>query len=199
MTMESDGPLGWSDDGDEFPGVDDVDTTDLSQPDPPHDGAHDSGTPAGDDDAEPEGPDASDDQDESLELRDLADEPQSDDESDDQPPAEPEATSDPVPGSDPDADPVADDPSWASQDPFPPSLELDQPPEPVDGFPWTDPQALGDAPDNGDRPGDAAQPASADDLYSYDGQQPPDNGDAWENLQRSEDPATSTLARFWSR
>lgn len=204
--MDSDGPLGWSDDGEEFNGVDDVDTTDLNQPEPAHDDGNDPGTPPGDDATEPDGPeesDAADDQNQSLEFDDLADDPEPDDDNANPDPGDteatddvPDATADPVPGADPDADPVADDPSWTSQDPFPPALNLDEPPEPVDGFPWTDPQALGDAP--ADTSTDDPQQPPVDDLYAYDGQQPPDNGNPWDALQRSEDPATSSLARFWS-
>lgn len=214
--MESDGPLGWSDDGEEYNGVDDVDTTDLSQPDPAHDGANEPEPPPGDDADDPEEPEESDaagSANESLEFDDLAadspgdeDSPGTDagdDHTNDGDPADapdnsndPDASTDPVPGSDPDADPVADDPSWTSQDPFPPALNLDQPPEPVDGFPWSDPQSLGDEP-VGD-PADDPQQPPAEDLFAYDGQQVPDNGDAWDALQRSEDPATSSLARFWS-
>ncbi len=50
----------------------------------------------------------------------------------------------------------------------------------------------------GDPAGDAGSPP-VDDLYAYDGGQPPADGtDAWGNLAGSEDPATSSLARFWS-
>jgi hypothetical protein len=105
-----------------------------------------------------------------------------------------------VPGTDPDVDPMADDDAWHA-DPFPQSLDLDQP-EPVDGMPWSDPALLGDS--GGDPLGDPAVPHGDGappiaELYEYDGGQPPaDGSDPWQSLSNSEDPATSSLARFWS-
>lgn len=104
---------------------------------------------------------------------------------------------DPAPGIDPDADPLADDESW-QRDPFPQALDLDAP-EPVDGMPWSDPSVLGE--EGGELPSatagaEGSPPAS--DLYAYDGSEPPaDGSDPWGSLSRSEDPATSSLARFW--
>lgn len=110
-------------------------------------------------------------------------------------------TTDPVVGTDPDADPLGDDPSWQS-DPFPDALDLDQPPEPVDGMPWSDPSLLGDADAAplGDPGAGFDDPPPVSDLYAYDGMPAPaDAGSAaWGSLGGSEDPATSSLARFWS-
>lgn len=108
---------------------------------------------------------------------------------------------DPVPGTDPDLDLVGDDPDWAAEDVFPPQLEIGEPPEPVDGFPWSDPAVLGEQHDLSvqDPGGPAAQPGgSAGDLFDYDGQSVPDGVDPWQALAGSDDPATSSLARFWA-
>lgn len=106
---------------------------------------------------------------------------------------------DPVPGTDPDRNWLTDDPAWAA-DPFPPALEFDHPPEPVDGWPWSDPTLLGVAdmpalpePDIGYPPG---PPVS--DLYAYDAAEPQPGDDSWASLAGSDDPATSSLARFWA-
>jgi hypothetical protein len=105
-----------------------------------------------------------------------------------------------VPGTDPDVDPMTDDDAWHA-DPFPETLDLDQP-EPVDGMPWSDPALLGDSGgeplgDPGAPHGDGTPPIA--ELYEYDGGQPPaDGSDPWQSLSGSEDPATSSLARFWA-
>jgi hypothetical protein len=100
----------------------------------------------------------------------------------------------PLFGADPDLHPLAD--AGLSEDqPFPPALDLD-PPEPIDGYPWTDPAVLGHDllppvdPDSG-----GPDPA---DLFDYAGEQPPADGDPWSALLASPDPATSALARWWS-
>ena len=121
----------------------------------------------------------------------LADEPVTEDVSDN--------LVDAVPGTDPDADPLADEPEWQS-DPFPEALQLEAPPEPVDGMPWSDPSLLG-GPDTEPLSDpttgvDASPPVS--ELYEYDGTTPDAEGaDAWRTLAGSDDPATSSLARFW--
>jgi hypothetical protein len=80
-------------------------------------------------------------------------------------------------------------------DDFPPPLDLGHtPPEPVDGYPWSDPQVLGDAPTSGQPSVEGGAPP--DDLLAYSGMQPPD-GDVWSALLGSDDPATSSLARWW--
>ncbi|MEH1126702.1 hypothetical protein [Micromonospora sp. CPCC 206061] len=102
---------------------------------------------------------------------------------------------DPPVGADPDLDPAAD---HDSQPVFPPALDLDPPPEPVDGYPWADPTTLGEAP--------LADPVAANnaapdpnDLASYAAEDIPAGADPWTALTASEDPATSSLARWWSQ
>jgi hypothetical protein len=108
----------------------------------------------------------------------------------------------PVGGTHPDLDPVGDHPSW-SDDPFPPQLELGEQPEPVDGFPWSDAAVLGDEHDTGATADQTAgyQPAfdqpPAGDLVAYDAHDVPPGEDPWHALAGSDDPATSSLARFW--
>jgi hypothetical protein len=97
-------------------------------------------------------------------------------------------------GTDPDLHPLADA-GLGEDQPFPPALDLD-PPEPIDGYPWVDPGILG----HGvlpplDPAGGGPDPA---DLFEYAGERPPADGDAWSALLASPDPATSTLARWWS-
>jgi hypothetical protein len=110
-------------------------------------------------------------------------------------------------GADPDLDHTADDAAWhGADDPFPPDLHLAAP-EPVDGFPWSDPSSLGDADghdsddylrmlDGGHDTGGSATAAA--DLAQYEGIDVPAGSDAWSTLIGSEDPATSTLARWWA-
>jgi hypothetical protein len=109
-------------------------------------------------------------------------------------------------GTDPDLDHHADHADWHDDNPFPPGLDIHAP-EPVDGFPWSDPSALGDgaAPDDYTHDyshlvntGDEGGPAHAADLAQYDGVEVPPGTDAWTHLLGSEDPATSALARWWS-
>lgn len=115
-----------------------------------------------------------------------------------------------LPGVDPDRDPHADDAEWS--DPrFPDTLDLVNPPEPVDGYPWSDPDGLGDPPGGVDDPtthgGHWRQP-TANELASFDGLAPGGDdaaaGDSvsprevWDTLLRSEDPATGALARWWA-
>src|SRR5262249_41294027 len=61
-------------------------------------------------------------------------------------------------GAGPEVDPGADAAAWHDDTPFPPELDLTDPPEPVDGYPWSDPSALG--PD-GAAPDDYAQALDA--------------------------------------
>lgn len=104
-------------------------------------------------------------------------------------------------GADPDL-PAESHPGWL-EGYFPPALELDTRPEPADGYPWTDPAALGDP--QGYQPGGEhaalTSTAAADpgDLLSYAGMAaPPPGVDPWAALLGSDDPATSALARFWA-
>jgi hypothetical protein len=80
---------------------------------------------------------------------------------------------------------------------FPPPLDLPDRPEPIDGYPWSDPDALGDPSGTWwPEPVDASPPA--DDLLSYAAMDPPGAGvDAWAALLDSDDPAVSALARWW--
>jgi hypothetical protein len=100
-------------------------------------------------------------------------------------------------GTDPDVDSHADDTGWYDHD-FPPSLELEHVPEPVDGYPWSDPNVLGHeiSESTGDlHSGYGAPPAS--DLFEYAGLDGHPDGDAWAHLYGSDDPATGALARWW--
>jgi hypothetical protein len=85
----------------------------------------------------------------------------------------------------------------AYQDPadvFPPTVEVGELPEPVDGFPWIDPATLG-APDLAGH--DTLPPVDPHELAEYAGTEIPEGADPWTVLAASDDPATSTLARFW--
>ncbi|GGM37977.1 hypothetical protein ACFFX1_15875 [Dactylosporangium sucinum] len=109
-----------------------------------------------------------------------------------------EAAEDPVFGVDPDVDAGADDPAWHDV-PFPAELHLEDPPEPVDGFPWTDVDVIGGPQEAEFDPAvGPGEPAQAADLADYDGSGVPDGGDPWSLLLGSEDPATSSLATFWA-
>jgi hypothetical protein len=103
-----------------------------------------------------------------------------------------------VVGADPDVDATADDPGW--HDPsFPPPLDWDHVPEPVDGFPWSDPDVLGHEPVQPAGQLDAGYgPPPAGDLFEYAGMDAPTDGDAWSHLLGSDDPATGALARWWA-
>jgi hypothetical protein len=95
-------------------------------------------------------------------------------------------------GVDPDA--LAGAYEWAEPE-FPPSLDLGELPEPVDGAPWSDPELLGAGPLS--PLVDTAGPDVAD-LYGYAGLDQPAGGDPWAALAGAEDPATSALARWWA-
>jgi hypothetical protein len=109
-------------------------------------------------------------------------------------------------GADPDLDPHVDDGTWA--DPvFPAALSLADRPDPIDGYPWTDPGLLGADPhtgadDGAGAPDPAQDPVAQDlaayDLAAYDGTALPAGADAWSLLRDSSDPATSALARWWA-
>jgi hypothetical protein len=104
---------------------------------------------------------------------------------------------DPPVGADPDVDPRADD-DW--HDPtFPPALDLADAPEPVDGYPWSDADLLG-AGFDGDPAGHfeaSWREPDLGDLYDYAGEERATGG-GWQALLGSDDPATSTLARWWA-
>ena len=100
-------------------------------------------------------------------------------------------------GSDPD---VHGDDGWPDPQ-FPEQLHLDGPPEPVDGFPWSDAGVLG-GPDHslsaGYDPAGYADGADPSDLAGYAGADVPAGADPWSQLLSSDDPATSSLAGFWA-
>ncbi len=100
-------------------------------------------------------------------------------------------------GSDPD---LHGDDGWP-EPLFPEELHLDGPPEPVDGFPWSDADVLG-GPDHSLSaaydPAVHTDPADPADLAGYDGAEVPPGADAWSLLLSSDDPATSSLAGFWA-
>jgi len=109
---------------------------------------------------------------------------------------EPDAAAEPHPetvvGADPDVDPDAD---WTPAD-FPERLDFAAP-EPVDGYPWSDPSAVAAPGSGGEDPvhgPDAAPPAQ--DLLDYAGAD--GGGDPWAALVGSDDPATSSLGRWWA-
>lgn len=108
-------------------------------------------------------------------------------------------TGDHLVGVDPDVDHRADDPAW-HESPFPPELHLETTPEPVDGFPWSDPATLGGHDDVDDYTHAVLDHGSAEphELASYSGLDLPAGTDPWTALFSSEDPATSTLAHWWA-
>jgi hypothetical protein len=97
-----------------------------------------------------------------------------------------------VVGADPDVNPDAD---WSPAE-FPEQLDL-TPPEPVDGYPWSDAAAVAPPGSGGEdlaAQADASPPAQ--DLLDYaatDG-----GGDPWAALLGSDDPAASSLGRWWA-
>ncbi|MET7403580.1 hypothetical protein ABZS66_59920 [Dactylosporangium sp. NPDC005572] len=102
-------------------------------------------------------------------------------------------------GVDPDVDTGADDPAWHDV-PFPAELHLEDPPEPVDGFPWTDVDVIGGGHETQEAHFEPAVSGPADPagLADYDGAGVPDGADPWSLLLGSDDPATSSLATFWA-
>jgi hypothetical protein len=123
------------------------------------------------------------------------DHPNNDHPSDDRQPTDDRQPVDALVGADPDVDPSADD--W-HHDPFPAAVELTDPPEPIDGYPWSDAATLGGGPHEhptADHGGYGAPPSA--ELLEYAGLDQPADGDAWATLLSSDDPATSSLARWW--
>jgi hypothetical protein len=98
-------------------------------------------------------------------------------------------------GADPDAVPDVDQVSL-----FPPVVDVGPLPEPVDGFPWIDTGSLGLV-DAGviDPAALQAAPVQAEDLAAYAAEDLPPGVDPWAALADSDDPATSTLAKWWSQ
>ncbi len=123
----------------------------------------------------------------------------------------PRTAPDPIPGIDPDLDSLArldevglDNPGVVSNAmPFEDS-PIDEPP--IDGPPWTDASLLGPGPGaepvaGGDRSKDDTTvedgEAALNSLLAYAGEENGTNDDPWATLLTSDDPATSTLARWW--
>jgi|GEM_PF-1769771 hypothetical protein len=109
-------------------------------------------------------------------------------------------SADPPVGADPDAGPYGDPARWwppVGPEPF--GGFVGALPEPVDGFPWVDPDLLGSA-RGGPEPAEAvvAEAPYPDDLADYAAVDLPVDGDPWSTLAASDDPATSALARFWA-
>ncbi|XVU30289.1 hypothetical protein ACQPZJ_25330 [Actinoplanes sp. CA-054009] len=94
----------------------------------------------------------------------------------------------------------AEDPEPPVEDPvdvFPPQVDVGELPEPVDGFPWIDTGSLGVVP--ADALATPVDPVQPQELADYAGEQLPPGVDPWAALSESEDPATSTLARWWQQ
>ncbi|WP_432967890.1 hypothetical protein [Dactylosporangium sp. CA-233914] len=102
-------------------------------------------------------------------------------------------------GTDPDVDASADDPAWHEVQ-FPEELHLQDPPEPVDGFPWSDADVLGGPDHSLSAAFDPAvhSPAEPAGLAEYEHLEMPSGADPWSLLLGSDDPATSSLATFWA-
>ena len=87
----------------------------------------------------------------------------------------------------------------AAADVFPPSVDVGDLPEPVDGFPWIDSGSLGLADIAAAvHQADNAEPVPPQELAEYAATDLPPGVDPWAALADSEDPATSALARWWS-
>lgn len=78
---------------------------------------------------------------------------------------------------------------------FPPALDVGQLPEPVDGFPWIDTGSLGLV--HASAITDTPDPVRPEDLAEYAAVDLPEAQDPWAALADSDDPATSTLAKWW--
>ena len=81
-------------------------------------------------------------------------------------------------------------------DVFPPPVDVGALPEPVDGFPWIDTGSLGTV-DAAAAPSDTSTPVDPHELAEYAGTEIPPGADPWAALADSDDPAASTLARWW--
>ncbi|WP_127500937.1 hypothetical protein [Actinoplanes solisilvae] len=86
---------------------------------------------------------------------------------------------------------VAEDPVEV----FPPALDVGELPEPVDGFPWIDTGSLGIV--HAAALEQTPDPVRPEELAEYAGVDLPDAQDPWAALAGSEDPATSSLAKWW--
>ena len=115
----------------------------------------------------------------------------------DQQPAEPDHEPTPAAAHDTVPD-TADDPAGV----FPPAVDVGDLPEPVDGFPWIDTGSLGLA-DPGAVDAIAAHaalnPVDPHELAEYAATDLPPAADPWATLADSDDPATSSLARWFQQ
>ena len=100
------------------------------------------------------------------------------------------------PIAEPDADePAAAEPvAEAEADVFPPAVDVGELPEPVDGFPWVDAATLGAAGTDNAGWTPPVEPVEAAELAEYAGSE----AATFTELADAEDPATATLARWWS-
>ena len=91
----------------------------------------------------------------------------------------------------------ADDPAGV----FPPAVDVGDLPEPVDGFPWIDSGSLGLADPGTVHAVNAAatEPVDPHELAEYAATELPPAADPWAALADSDDPATSTLARWFQQ
>src|SRR5689334_21941946 len=87
---------------------------------------------------------------------------------------------------------ISDSPEEA---PFPPSVDVGDLPEPVDGFPWIDTGSLGVADIHAAL--DTTDPVHPAELAEYAATDLPPGEDPWAALAGSDDPATAALARWW--
>ncbi|MGK5681509.1 hypothetical protein [Actinoplanes sp. URMC 104] len=90
-----------------------------------------------------------------------------------------------------------DDLTDGAPDVFPPSVDVGELPEPVDGWPWIDTGSLGVVP--AEALADTPDPVRPEELAAYAGADLTDAQDPWAALAADEDPATSTLARWWQQ
>jgi hypothetical protein len=90
---------------------------------------------------------------------------------------------------------ISDFSEMSATDVFPPPVDVGDLPEPVDGFPWIDTGSLGLV---HAAPADDVDPVQPQELAEYSATELPPAVDPWEALADSDDPATSTLARWWS-
>ena len=81
--------------------------------------------------------------------------------------------------------------------PFPPTVDVGELPEPVDGFPWIDTGSLGVADIHAAL--DTTDPVHPAELAEYAGTDLPPGVDPWAALADSDDPATAALAKWWQQ
>lgn len=98
-------------------------------------------------------------------------------------------------GADPDAAPDFDADQVSL---FPPVVDVGPLPEPVDGFPWIDTGSLGLVDAGLVDPAQGFDPVHAGELAAYAAEDLPPGVDPWAALADSDDPATSTLAKWWT-